>query len=358
MPIFKEPFGNTAAGIAVERYRLINGDGKQVCILTYGGIIQMLQVADSHGKVADIILGFDTLQPYLAEHPYFGAIVGRYANRIAHGRFKLDGKEYQLATNNGPHHLHGGICGFDKQVWRANTEEVANACCVVLKHISADGDEGYPGVLTVEIKYTWNDASVLRIDYVASCNKPTIVNLTNHSYFNLSGLTEHANILTHRIQLNSDRYLPTDATLIPTGEQANVTGTCMDFRKSKCICKNMDLTNEQICYASGGYDHAWLLNVRNNALDTLSLAAIVDEPVSKRRMKIYTTQPAIQFYTGNFLDGSLFGKNNTRHAKYAGFCLETQHYPDAPNNSEFPSTVLRPDAIYQQSTEYRFDVNE
>ncbi len=365
MPIVKEPFGATSDGIAVDRYHLVNQDGLHVCILTYGGIVQTLQAVDRHGKVADIVLGFDTLQPYLEEHPYFGAIVGRYANRIAHGRFTLEDKQYQLAVNNSAHHLHGGVRGFDKQIWRADIEEVSNACCLVLSYISGDGDEGYPGTLSVEVRYTWSDSNELRIDYTASTDAPTILNLTNHSYFNLAGFdlagadlveVQQHDILNHRVQLNADSYLLVDATLIPTGVQA-VTGSCMDFRKQTAIGQNMDLSHPQLRNANGGYDHAWLLNTRDDTLDYLPLAALVNEPISGRSMKVYTTQPAIQFYTGNFLDGSLFGKNNMQYGKHAGFCLETQHYPDSPNHPEFPSTVLLPGAIYQQTTVYKFGIS-
>lgn len=368
MPIIKESFGATSEGIAVERYHLVNQDGHHVCILTYGGIVQSLEAVDRHGNIADIVLGFDTLQPYLNEHPYFGAIIGRYANRIAHGRFKLQGEEFELATNNGPHHLHGGVCGFDKQVWRASVIEVVKATCLVLRHISVDGDEGYPGTLTVEVRYTWSDSNELRIDYIASTDAPTILNLTNHSYFNLAGddfpdadftgIVQKTDILNHYIQLNAGRYLPVDATLIPIDELAEVTGTCMDFCQQANIGKNMDLTHPQICNANGGYDHAWLLDISNKILDGLSLAATVNEPISGRSMKVYTSQPAIQFYTGNFLDGSLLGKNNRLYSKYAGFCLETQHYPDAPNHPEFPSTILHPSAVYQQSTVYKFETSK
>jgi aldose 1-epimerase len=355
--IDKEPFGTTADGMPVERYRLVNRDGHQVCILTYGGIVQALQAVDGRGDVADIVLGFDTLQPYLDEHPYFGAIVGRYANRIAHGRFKLDDRAYQLATNNGPHHLHGGLRGFDKQVWRASIRNVPDGACLVLRHTSFDGDEGYPGTLDVEVSYTWSDNNALRIDYIATTDAPTILNLTNHSYFNLAGGDQPTDILKHRVQLFAGRYLPVDASLIPTGELATVTGTCMDFLEPANIGENMDTAYSQIRHASGGYDHAWLLNVNNAPLALpaipLALAAIVEEPVSKRRLQVYTTQPAIQFYTGNFLDGSLIGKNHIRYDKHAGFCLETQHYPDAPNHPQFPSTEIRPGASYQQTTIYQ-----
>ena len=353
MPIIKEPFGVTADGIAVERYHLVNRDGRHVCILTYGGIVQAIEAVDHHGKAADVVLGFDTLQPYLQEHPYFGAIVGRYANRIAHGRFKLEGKNYQLAINNGPHHLHGGIRGLDKQVWHARVEQGTNASCLVLHHVSVDGDEGYPGTLTIEVRYTWSDTNALRIDYTASTDEPTILNLTNHSYFNLAGHKTQADILKHRLQLNADHYLPVDATLIPTGERTEVMDTCMDFRRQSEIGEKMESDHAQIRFANGGYDHAWLLNANNEAL---KLAAILNEPISGRSMRVYTTQPAIQFYTGNFLDGSLSGKNNSKYHKHAGLCLETQHYPDSPNRQNFPSTVLHPDTVYRQTTIYQFGV--
>jgi len=352
MPIVKEPFGATANGIAVERYRLINRVGMQVCILTYGGIVQSLQAIDMHDKVADIVLGFDALQPYLEKHPYFGGLIGRYANRIAHGRFVLGGHEYLLAINDEQHHLHGGMHGFDKQVWHAREQALTDASRLVLRYSSVDGEEGYPGTLDVAVTYTWTDNNELQIDYAASTDAPTILNLTNHSYFNLAGVGQKKDILHHRIQLNASRYLPVDVTLIPTGEYAEVIGTCMDFREQIGIEEKMDVTHAQIRNANGGYDHAWLLDTQDKAL---ALAAVVDEPVSGRRMKVYTTQPAIQFYTGNFLDGSLIGKNNMRYDKYAGFCLETQHYPDAPNQPEFPSTVLQPGSVYQQTTIYQFE---
>jgi aldose 1-epimerase len=359
--ITQEAFGTTHQGLAVERYRLTNAYGHQVNVLTYGGIIQAVQVVDRHGEIDDVVLGFDTLQPYLDEHPYFGAIIGRYANRIALGRFSLQGRPYQLATNNGVNHLHGGLIGFDKVLWRAIIE---NADCLVLRHYSQDGDEGYPGNLNIEARYIWRDDDSLRIDYTATTDAPTILNLTNHSYFNLAGARVQASkvqkgasadTLNHHIQLEADRYLPVDATLIPTGEKAQVANTCMDFRKLKAINEPLDFTQPQIRNANLGYDHAWVLNQGTiETLEGLALAATVFEPGSGRQMKVYTSQPAIQFYTGNFLDGSLQGKHGVAYAKYAGFCLETQHYPDAPNQPAFPSTVLLPGHIYRQSTIYAF----
>ncbi|MDI1310346.1 MAG: galactose mutarotase [Methylotenera sp.] len=352
MPIRKEPFGATKEGKTVERYQLINRDGLRVCILTYGGIVQTLEVADRYGKVDDVVLGFDTLQPYLNEHPYFGALIGRYANRIANGRFSLAGNEYKLATNNGCNHLHGGMQGFDKKVWHARIEETTNAARLVLSYISRDGEEGYPGTLSVEVAYTWSDSQELHIDYTASTDAPTILNLTNHSYFNLSGMERQSDVLAHRIKLCAARYLPINSNLIPLGEQAKVDGTCMDFRQQASIGEKLDNTNEQIRSANGGYDHAWIIDENKGGL---TLAALVEEPISGRRMRVYTTQPAIQFYTGNFLDGSVLGKKNMPYDKYAGFCLETQHYPDAPNHLEFPSTELKPGSVYRQTTSYQFD---
>lgn len=328
MPISKTVFGSTADGIAIECYRLANKHDHHVSILTYGGIVQSLYVPNRNGYVSDVVLGFDTLLPYLEEHPYFGAIIGRYANRIALGHFKLGDHAYQLATNNGPNHLHGGLQGFDKQIWQASTEEKEETCTLTLTHASVDGDEGYPGTLNIEVRYTWDDHNALRIDYTAHTNAPTILNLTNHSYFNLANSpilnssiqaqeteVQAPGILNHCVQLNADHYLPVDSTLIPTGEQAEVAGTCMDFRKVVNIGENMDLTFGQLQYANHGYDHAWLLHKNrpnHETLQDLPLAAIVVEPISGRCMQVYTTQPALQFYTGNFLDGSLIGKTNCR----------------------------------------------
>jgi aldose 1-epimerase len=367
VPITREDFGVTHEGVAVERYQLINSAGYFVNILTYGGIVQALHVPDRHENPGDVVLGFDSLQPYLAEHPYFGALIGRYANRIALGQFKLQGRQYQLATNNGPNHLHGGIRGFDKVVWQADIGKSENASQLLLRYVSADGEEGYPSKLSVEVSYSWRNDNALRIDYTATSDAPTILNLTNHSYFNLAGLPEPdknlsnerlmPDILHHRIQLEADRYLPVSATLIPTGELAPVAGTCMDFRSLSAIHGLLDVTQPQIRNANLGYDHAWLLNQQNRELlEDLPLAATVIEPGSGRQMQVYTSQPAIQFYTGNFLDGSLNGKKNMPYQKYAGFCLETQHYPDAPNQPAFPTTVLMPGEIYRQSTIYRFGI--
>lgn len=355
MPIISESFGATKQGIAVERYQLINQNGLRVCILTYGGIVQTLEVADRNGKVDDVVLGFDTLQPYLNEHPYFGALIGRYANRIANGRFKLGGVEYKLATNNGTTHLHGGLQGFDKKVWQARIEEASKATRLVLSYKSTHGEEGYPSTLSVEVAYTWSDNQELRIEYTAHADSPTIVNLTNHSYFNLSGIEGQADVLTHKIKLCAAKYLPVNTSLIPFGEQAKVEGTCMDFRELTAIGEKLDLSQEQIANGNGGYDHAWLIDQNKG---DLTLAAVVEEPILGRRMKVYTTQPAVQFYTGNFLDGSILGKQNMPYEKYSGFCLETQHYPDSPNHPEFPTTELKPGCIYQQITCYQFDCIE
>lgn len=354
MPIFQEPFGVTSEGVPVERYILINSAGMQVCILSYGGIIQKLEAIDRYGNVADVVLGFDSLQPYLTNTPYFGAIIGRYANRIANANFSLNGKKHQLKINNGPNHLHCGVFGFDKKIWQVSIDHISNANCLVLKHISIDGDEGYPGRLSVEIKYFWSDNNELRIEYRAKTTAPTFVNLTNHSYFNLANIDKNPSIVDHFIQINADKYLPVDDFLIPTGDQIDVRNTCMDFCTSSEIGAKIDLSNKQIQIANDGYDHSWILRSDDQAI---SLAAILYEPSSGRILNTYTTYPAIQFYTGNFLDGNISGKNKTQYCKYAGLCLETQFYPNSPNNNRFPTTVLLPDQVYFQTTIYQFQTD-
>ena len=351
MPILQEPFGVTPEGNSVERYILINADGMRVFILTYGGIIQRLEAIDRYGNVADIVLGFDSLQPYLKNNAYFGAIIGRYANRIANAKFLLNGKEYPLKKNNELNHLHGGLVGFDKKIWQVSAEDMKNASCLVLHHISPDGDEGYPGTLSVEVKYLWTDNNELHIQYRAKSNAPTFLNLTNHTYFNLVGIENNPSILNHFIQINADKYLPVDDFLIPTGEKIDVNNTCMDFKTLSKISTQMHLTDKQIRTVNQGYDHSWILSGEDQAI---RLAATVYEPLSGRRLNTYTTYPAIQFYTGNFLDGSILGKNKTPYCKYAGLCLETQFYPNSPNNKTFPTTLLLPDDVYFHTTIYQF----
>jgi aldose 1-epimerase len=344
MDIRKEKYGRTPDGQEVFRYTLTNGV-VTAKIITYGGIVTELWTPDRKGNVNDIVLGFDSLQGYLAGHPYFGAIVGRYANRIAKGRFTLDGVEYKLATNNNENHLHGGIVGFDKVVWDAEPEIKDDRVSLKLKYTSKDGEEGYPGNLSVAVVYSLNKNNELSVSYEARTDKPTVVNPTQHSYFNMAGT---GNALGHLVTINADRYTVVDKTLIPTGELRPVEGTPMDFRKPHSI-------GERIPTVEGGYDHNYVLNRKGKGL---SLAARVLEPQSGRVLELSTTEPGLQFYSGNFLDGSLKGKGGVKYEKHSGFCLEAQHFPDSPNHPEFPSVVLRPGQTYRQETVFKFTVAE
>jgi aldose 1-epimerase len=350
MPVSKQLFGTMPDGRKVDCYALSNANGMTARIMTYGGTLLSLHVPDRHGIAADVVLGFDTLSPYLAEHPYFGTLIGRYANRIASGRFHLNGKAYQLACNNGINHLHGGTSGFGRHLWQAESGVSGSAAWLKLSLCSRDNDEGYPGTLHVRVTYTLAADNTLRLDYEATTDAPTIINLTNHAYFNLAG---QGNILDHELLLAAEHFLPVNGTLIPTGEQAMVKGTPMDFTKAKRIGADLQQPDQQLTYASGGYDHNWVLT---KEYGSSTLAAEVNETRSGRRMQIYTTQPGIQFYSGNFLDGSVRGKHGVTYEKYAGLCLETQHVPDSPNQPQFPSTVLLPREVYAQTTIYRFDV--
>lgn len=352
MPILKQHFGSTHDGQPIDCYTLTNRNGLEARIMTYGGILVSLRIPDRQGALADVVLGFDSLAPYLSEHPYFGALIGRYANRIARGRFRLNNVEYQLACNNGPNHLHGGIAGFDKKVWQADTEINTDGPQLILHCKSPDGEEGYPANVEVNVSYTLMQSNALKLDYSARTDGPTIINLTSHAYFNLAG---HDSVLGHRLRLVADHYLPVDETLIPTGEQAAVTGTPMDFRRLTPIGHYLqsNAKSEQLQRARGGYDHNWVLTKNENAC---MLAAEVMEPSTGRLMQVYTTQPGVQFYSGNFLDGTLTGKRGQAYQKHAGFCLETQHFPDSPNHPCFPSTVLMPYAIYQHTTVYQFGI--
>ena len=342
MNIAEEKYGSTPDGRDVFRYTLSNGT-IEVKIITYGGIITELWAPDKNGRKKDIVLGFDNLQQYLGEHPYFGCIAGRYANRIAKGRFRLDGAEYKLATNNGENHLHGGVKGFDKVIWDAKTEKGMEVVSLKLKYVSRDGEEGYPGTLTTVVSYSLGKNNELSINYGATTDKPTVVNLTQHSYFNLA---DTGDALGHLVSINAERYTVVDETLIPTGELRPVQGTPMDFRKPQAI-------GNRIANVKGGYDHNYVLNEEEKGP---WLAARVSEPQSGRTMEVWTTEPGVQFYTGNFLDGSLVGKGGTRYVKHFGFCLETQHFPDSPNRPEFPSTVLRKGQKYSQLTVLKFSV--
>ncbi|MBC8163277.1 MAG: galactose mutarotase [Roseiflexaceae bacterium] len=334
-------FGQLDDGTPVELYRLTNRNGLSAQIMTYGGTLVSLRAPDQAGHLADVVLGFDQLAPYLASHPYFGSLIGRYGNRIARGQFQLDGVSYQLACNNGPNHLHGGERGFDKVLWQAQPQDQALA----LHYHSRNGAEGYPGGLDVQVLYTLSDADELQIDYRAVADQPTILNLTNHSYFNLAG---GGTIHDHQVQIAATHYLPTDATNIPTGERRAVAGSPFDFSQLTRIGDQLSRDDEQLRFGNGGIDHTYIL-------DTGTLAAQFYEPTSGRLLTVTTTQPGVQFYTGNFLDGSLTGRSGV-YVKHSGLCLETQHFPDSPNQPEFPSSVLRPGEVYQHTTVYQLSV--
>ena len=340
----KESFGKTPDGEQVDLYTLTNTSGIRARITNFGAILVSLEVPDRDGNLADITLGFDKLDGYLTGHPYFGAIVGRYANRIGKAEFKLDGKVYKLAANDNGNHLHGGIKGFDKQVWRLEDIGVnADGAMVKLSYISQDGEEGYPGNLACSVIYTLTKDDKLKISYEAETDKKTVVNLTNHSYFNLAG-QGNGDILGHVLTINADKYTVVDEGLIPTGENRPVKGTPMDFTTPMTI-------GSRIGQVEGGYDHNYVLNSGGG---TLALAVTVYEPKSGRVMEIQTDQPGVQFYTGNFLDGSITGKAGKVYKKHYGFCLETQHFPDSPNKPDFPSVVLQPGQKYATTTVYKF----
>ncbi len=341
-----KPFGKTEEGQKVELYTLTNKNGLQVSLATYGAMVVDLLVPDRAGKLADVSLGYKTLKPYFTKCPYFGCIAGRYANRIAKGKFTLDGKTYKLATNDGPNHLHGGVKGFDKQVWQGQIVKATQPTVRFTLH-SPDGQEGYPGNLVAKVTYTLTDRNQLRISYEATTDKPTIINLTNHTYFNLAG-AGNGSVLDHELKINADRFTPVDKTLIPTGELKAVKGTPMDFRKPTAIGARI----KEVGGKPVGYDHNYVLN--KCPLTKQCIAAEVFEPKSGRVMKVSTDQPGIQFYSGNFLDGTLTGKGGKVYKQYHGFCLETQHFPDSPNQPKFPSTVLRPGQTYKTTTVYSF----
>jgi aldose 1-epimerase len=345
MDVRKELFGRLPDGTAVDIYTLTNKAGLEARIMTYGAILVSLKTPDRSGVLADVNLGFDTLEGYLGTHPYFGAIIGRYGNRIAKARFTLDGAEYRLAVNNNENTLHGGLKGFDKVVWTAEPVRGASGAGLKLTYLSRDGEEGYPGNLAVTVVYTLTDANALEIRYEATTDKPTVLNLTNHAYWNLKGEGK-GDILGHVLRLEADRITAVDSpvNLIPTGEIAPVSGTPFDFTTPHPI-------GERIAMVEGGYDHNFVLRSGGG---TPALAAHVEEPESGRVMEVWTDQPAIQLYTGNFLDGSVVGKGGKAYKKHYAFCLETQHYPDSPNHPNFPSTVLRPGEVYRTVSEYRF----
>lgn len=345
--VTRAPYGTMPDGTAVEAFTLTNTNGVRLTAITLGGIITQLHVPDRAGVMGDVVLGFDSLDGYLKDHPFFGAIIGRYGNRIGKGRFTLDGQTYKLAANNGENHLHGGVKGFDKVVWRG--EPSASGAGVTFTRRSVDGEEGYPGNLDVTVTYTLTDQNALVVDYAATTDKATPVNLTQHSYFNLAG---KGTSVDHVLMLNADRYTPVDAGLIPTGTLTPVEGTTFDFRQPTAIGARINSTDQQLVYGKG-YDHNWVLS-RTGA--GLQLAARVTDPTSGRTMEIQTTEPGIQFYAGNFLDGTLTGKGGQVYAHRSGFCLETQHYPDSPNQPAFPSTILRPGERYTSQTVFTFSV--
>ncbi len=348
----REPFGTTTRGEAVAVYTLKNAHGLELKVIDYGGIILSLKVPGRNGTFDDVVLGYDSLAGYLRSSPYFGAIIGRYGNRIGGGRFTLDGKTYTLAKNNGPNHLHGGLKGFDKVVWDAAPFEGADSVGLVFRYTSPDGEEGYPGTVRATVTYTLTDRNELIFDYSATTDRATPVNLTQHSYFNLAG-DGKGEILGHVVTLNADRFTPVDSTLIPTGEIRSVAGTPFDFRTPTAIGARIALDDEQLRYGRG-YDHNFVLNKGADAGPTL--AARVYEPASGRVMEIYTTEPGLQFYSGNFLDGTLRGKNGVVYRHRYGFAMETQHFPDSPNKPSFPSTTLRPGEQYRSRTIYKFAV--
>lgn len=346
--IEKTHYGVTKSGESVDKYSLINTNGMQVDVITYGGIITSWSASDKSGKYQNIVLGYDSLSQYERNNPYFGAIIGRYGNRIAKGKFSIDGQTYTLETNDNMNHLHGGTKGFDKVVWTVDdVSKDDNGSAITLSYISKDMEMGYPGTLQTKVTYMLDNQDALHVSYEAITDKKTIVNLTQHTYFNLSG-DFHKTILDHEILLVADKYLPVDAGLIPTGQLADVKGTPFDFITSKTIGKDIDSKDEQLALGKG-YDHCWVLT--GNGMRS---AATVHHPSSGRVLEILTDEPAIQFYTGNFLDGSLPMPGGGKYAFRTGFCLETQHYPDSPNQKHFPSTLLEPGQIYKSKTIFKF----
>ncbi|MGJ5640693.1 aldose epimerase family protein [Formosa sp. S-31] len=347
--ISKSEFGTTPEGELVEQYTLKNANGMEIDVITFGGIITNLKVPNKDGKFEDVVLGYDTLEPYLTNPTFFGALIGRYGNRIAKGKFTLNGRDYTLATNDGSNHLHGGKKGFDKVVWTAEPIENGNSVALKLTYLSKDMEEGYPGNLTSTVVYTLTPDNALEITYEATTDKPTIVNLTQHAYFNLSGDFSKT-ILDEDVMIAADRYVPIDETSIPFGPLAEVKGTPFDFTSPKPV--GQDISAEDIQIKNGtGYDHCWVLNNQDKGF---RLAATVYDKTSGRFMEVLTDEPGIQFYTGNFLDGTLPSQQGGTYAQRTGLCLETQHYPDSPNQEDYPSTVLNPGETYQSATTYKF----
>lgn len=353
MAISKQPFGTLPNQVSVDLFTLTNKHGMQVKITNYGGIVISIQVPDKNGLLGEVILGFDNLKGYLVEtQPYFGAIIGRYCNRIAHGKFTIDGQSYNLAQNSTPNHLHGGNKGFDKVVWQAEMLEKQNIPSLVLTYLSPDGAEGYPGNLACKVSYTLTDKNELQINYKATTDKPTVLNLTNHCYFNLKdgGATT---CLNHELCIFADAFTPVNKHTIPTGDIKSVKRTPFNFLKSKKIGARIDQNNPQLKMGNG-YDHNFILQTGEG----LKKAAKVIEQESGRILEVFTTEPGLQFYTANWLDGGLIGHHDIAYEKRHAFCLETQHFPNSPNQPNFPSTILRPDEVYQSTTVYKFSVVE
>ena len=345
--VTKQPFGTTKDGTPVDLYTLRNAKGVEAKICNYGGLLVSLKVPDRNGHLSDVVLGYDTLADYIKETPYFGALIGRYGNRIAKGKFTLNGQQYTLATNNGPNALHGGIKGFDKVVWDAKPGPGKLGPSLELHYVSKDGEEGYPGTLTVTALYTLTEDNGLRLDYTATTDKDTVLNLTQHSYFNLAG---QGDVLGHVVMVPADRFTPVDEKLIPTGELRPVKGTPFDFTTPTPIGARIGQTDEQLKFGNG-YDHNWVFNKR---IGNLTLMARVSEPTTGRVLEVLSTEPGLQFYSGNFLDGTLKGKGGRVYNFRNGFCMEPQHYPDSPNHPSFPSVVLKPGQTYKNTIIYRF----
>jgi aldose 1-epimerase len=347
-PVKAELFGE-ADGQRVSLYTLTNRRGVEAKITNYGATVVSLKVPDRRGRFADVLLGYDTLEAYRQSTFYIGPVIGRYANRIAKGRFTLNGREYALAVNNGENHLHGGLKGFDKVVWRARPLETRGGASLELTYLSRDGEEGYPGNLSAKVVYTLTESNELRIDYSATTDKDTIVNLTNHAYFNLAGQGA-GDILKHRLSINADRFTPADEKSIPTGELRSVAGTPFDFRRATEIGARIEADDEQLKFGRG-YDHTFVINGRAG---TLRRAATASDPSTGRVMEVWTTEPGVQLYTGNYLESAMVGKDGKTYAPRHGFCLETQHFPDSPNKPNFPSPVLRKGGRYNSTTIYKF----
>jgi aldose 1-epimerase len=346
----RAPFGALADGSKVEAVTLTNGAGLSARIMTLGATLQSLIVPDKAGHKDDVVLGYDTAQEYLSHPDYFGASVGRYANRIAKGKFTLDGKSYTLATNDGPNSLHGGLKGFDKRMWKIDSVTSGPEAKAVFSYVSADGEEGFPGELKVTVTYSLNEQSELKLEYRATTSKPTVLNLTNHSYFNLSG-NDARDVMGNMVTLHAERFTPVDATLIPTGERRAVAGTVLDFRNSHRVGDRIREAREQQIRYGRGYDHNFIVD---GAAGTLRPAAIVSEPVSGRTLELSTTAPGVQFYTGNFLDGTFFGKGQRAYRQGDAICLEPGVFPDSPNHPDFPTSRLNPGQTYLNTIVYKF----